>query len=143
MTKPKALMLPGFVSNERGQAVAEFSLVIFLLMTVLFSLLEMGLLLNDKLVLTSTAREVARLCAVEGGRTANALSRLNELLSSAKMDLSAVTVNISPGQAIYGTTITVDLHYAYKVKSPMIGTIIGNTIGLSAKAVTRSEFVPR
>ncbi len=129
--------------NEKGQAVAEFSLVVFLLVTVLFSLLEVGLLLNDKLVLTSAAREVARLCAVEGGRTPNALDRLNGLLSSAKMDLSSVTTNISPGQATYGTTITVDLRYSYKVKSPMIATIIGDTIGLSAKAVTRSEFVPR
>ncbi len=112
-------------------------------MTVLFSILETGLLLNDKMVLTSTAREVARVCAVEGGRTANALARLNELLASAGMDMSLVTANISPGQAIYGTTITVDLGYSYQVKSPVIGSIMGYTIGLTAKAVTRSELVPR
>ncbi len=131
------------LSDDRGQAVAEFSLVVFLLVTILFSILETGLLLNDKMVLTSTAREVARVCSVEGGRTANALARLNELLSSAGMDMSLVTANISPGQAIYGTTITVDLEYLYRVKSPVIGSIIGHTIELAAKAVTRSEFVPR
>ncbi|MGI6643820.1 MAG: TadE family protein [Bacillota bacterium] len=129
--------------DENGQAVAEFSLVVVLLVTILFAILETGLLLNDKMVLTSTAREVARVCAVEGGRTPNALSRLNELLSSAGFDISSVTSSIAPGQAIYGTTITVELGYSYRVKSPVIGSIVGHTIGLTAKAVTRSEFVPR
>lgn len=131
------------LTDEKGQAVAEFSLVVFLLVTILFSILETGLLLNEKMVLTSTAREVARLCAVEGGRTPNALALLNDLLSSAGLDMSSVTATIMPGQAIYGTTITVNLEYSYKVKSPVIGSLLGHTVDLTAKAVTRSEFVPR
>jgi len=123
--------------------VAEFSLVVFLLMLVLFTILETGLLLNDRLVLTSAAREVARVCAVEGGRTQNALARLDELLRAAGINPEAVSVSILPSQAIYGTTIAVDLSYVYKVRSPLVRSIAGTEIAVSAKAVTRSEFVPR
>lgn len=72
-----------------------------------------------------------------------ALDRLSELLSSAGMDPSAVAADIRPTQAVYGTTITVSLDYGYRVKSPLVRSIAGSTLPLSAKAVTRSEFVPR
>ena len=63
--------------DSEGQAVAKFSLVIFILILVLFSILEVGLLLNDKMVLMSTARS-CRICAVEEGKTQNALDRLRD-----------------------------------------------------------------
>lgn len=142
---PKTLT-PSFVRalrEDRGQAIAEFSLVIFILVLVLFSIVETGLVLNDKMVLMSAAREVARVCAVEGGRTANALARLNELLTSSGIDPSSVSASIWPNQAIYGTTIHVELSYPYEVLSPVFRALAGPTIPVSAKVVTRSEFVPR
>jgi len=131
------------VKDDSGQAVAEFSLVVFLLVLILFSLLETGLLLNEKLVLTSAAREVARVCAVQGGKTPGALERLDELLESAGIQKDKVQAVITPTQAIYGTTIRVSLEYEHEVLSPVVSSVIGNTITLTAKAVTRSEFVPR
>lgn len=92
--------------NDDGQALVEFSLVVFLLVVILFSILEGGLLINAKTVLTSAARETARVCAVEGGRTPGALQRLSDSLASGGIDPDEVTALISPGQAIYGTTIT-------------------------------------
>ena len=129
--------------EDSGQAIAEFSLVVLLLVLVLFSILEVGLLLNDKMVLMSAAREVARVCAVEGGQTQNALNRLRELLIADGIDPDTVTASIRPTQAIYGTTIYVDLSYDYPVKSPVVRPLSGSFIPVSAHAVTRSEFVPR
>ncbi len=129
--------------DSEGQAVAKFSLVIFILILVLFSILEVGLLLNDKMVLMSTAREVARICAVEEGKTQNALDRLRELLIADGIDPDIVTASIRPTQAIYGTTIYVDLSYDYPVKSPVVRPLSGPYIPISAHAATRSEFVPR
>ena len=129
--------------ETKGQAVAEFSLVVFLLVLVLFTILEVGLLLNDKMVLMSAAREVARICAVEGGRTSGATERLMDLLHAGGIDPAAVNANIRPTQAIYGTTIYVDLSYDYLVKSPVVRSISGPVIPVTARAVTRSEFVPR
>lgn len=130
-------------SETRGQALVEFSLVVFLLVVILFSILEGGLVINAKTVLTSAARETARVCAVEGGRTPGALQRLSDSLTAGGIDPDEVTALISPGQAIYGTTIRVELHYDYKVVSPVVRAIVGDSIPLTSKAVTRSEFVPR
>lgn len=135
--------LRALLSDGSGQAVAEFSLVVFLLVLVLFCIVETGLLLNDRMALMSAAREVARVCAVEGGRTHNALSRLSELLTSAGISPSSVGVNIWPNQAIYGTTIHVELSYQYQAKSPVFRSLAGPAVTVSAKVVTRSEFVPR
>lgn len=130
-------------SETRGQALVEFSLVVFLLVVILFSILEGGLVINAKTVLTSAARETARVCAVEGGRTPGALQRLSDSLTAGGIDPDEVTAFISPGQAIYGTTIRVELQYDYKVVSPVVRAIVGDSIPLTSKAVTRSEFVPR
>ena len=76
---------------------------------------------------------------MEGGKAANALARLNELLTSAGIRPSSVTASIWPNQAIYGTTIHVELSCPYEVKSSVFRTLAGATIPVPAKVVTRSE----
>lgn len=136
-------MLKRLVSEEKGQAIAEFSLVVFLLVLVLFSILETGMIINAKMVVLSSVREIARVCAVEGGNTSRAQERIGLILDAAGIDLKHVRLFISPTQAIYGTTIQVTLEYDYKIVSPVVGALAGPIILLSGKAVTRSEFVPR
>lgn len=144
-TSPKSL-LRTFLQDavqERGQAVAEFALVVGLLALLLFSLLDVGLALNAKLVLTSVARETARLAAIQGGRTAQVVERMRESLALAGINPDEVEWVIRPGQAIYGTRITVTLRYRYKLKMPLVAAISGGDIPIRAEVVTRSEYVPR
>ncbi len=129
--------------GQKGQAVAEFCLVLFMLVLILFGILETGLMLNARLALSSSAREIARLCAVKGGNTSDVQKQLDPILQAAGLCLEQVSVDINPTQAIYGTTLSVELKHEYKVKSPVVAALTGPTISISAKAVTRSEFVPR
>lgn len=130
-------------AEERGQAIAEFALVVGLLALLLFSMLEVGLALNAKLVLTSVARETARLAAIQGGRTAQVVERMMESLVLAGINPDEVEWAIRPGQAIYGSRITVTLRYRYKLKMPLIAVLSGGDIPIQAEVVTRSEYVPR
>ncbi|HHY34248.1 MAG TPA: DUF4320 family protein [Firmicutes bacterium] len=130
-------------AEEQGQAIAEFALVAGLLVLLLFSMLEVGLALNTKLVLTSVARETARLAAIQGGRTAQVVERMRESLTLAGINPEEVEWVIRPGQAIYGTRITVTLRYRYKLKMPLVAAISGGDIPIQAEVVTRSEYVPR
>lgn len=130
-------------AEEQGQAIAEFALVAGLLVLLLFSMLEVGLALNAKLVLTSVARETARLAAIQGGRTAQVVERMRESLTLAGINPEEVEWVIHPGQAIYGTRITVTLRYRYKLKMPLVAAISGGDIPIQAEVVTRSEYVPR
>lgn len=131
------------IRNQDGEAIAEFALVFSILILVLFAILELGLVLNAKLVLTSAAREIARICAVEGGYKGRAPQIIDEILESTSLDKNAIQMNITPKQAIYGTTINVRLSYTYRINSPVISAISNPSVLLRAKAVTRSEFVPR
>jgi len=131
------------MAQEHGQAIAEFALVAGLLALLLFSMLDVGLALNAKLVLTSVARETARLAAVHGGRTPEVVERMKESLSLAGINPDEVEWVIRPGQAIYGTRITVSLRYRYKLKMPFVAAISGGDIPIASEAVTRSEYVPR
>jgi Flp pilus assembly protein TadG len=46
--------------NQRGVAVVEFALVLPLLLLVLFSIVEFGLIMYDKAMITNASREAAR-----------------------------------------------------------------------------------
>ncbi len=131
------------LNHQAGQAVAELAVTLFILVLVLFSILELGLVLNAKLVLASAAREIARVCAVKGGWTEEASLLISGIIEATGLSTGDVEVDISPRQAIYGTVINVRLFYDYRVKSAVIAAISRPTIALTAKAVTRSEFVPR
>jgi hypothetical protein len=131
------------LSDESGQAIAEFVLVLFTLILVLFAILELGLLLNAKLALASAAREIARVCAVEGGYVAKAMERVDSVIKSTGLEPDLIELTVKPKEAIYGSDIYVSLSYDYRVKSPVVSAIAGNRITLRARAVTRSEFVPR
>jgi len=134
---------PEELSPEAGQAIAEFAIVLFVLILILFAILELGLVLNAKLALASAAREIARICAVEGGYVGKAKQRVTAVIESTGLEPDRIDINITPRQAIYGTDISVRLSYDYPVKSPVVSVVSGTTVTLRAKAVTRSEFVPR
>ncbi len=129
--------------DQSGQAIAEFAIVLFVLVLILFGVLELGLILNAKLVLGSATREIARICAVEGGYSDRAVQRISSVIESTGLKEECVDMTVSPKQAIYGTDITIKMTYDYLVKSPVISSISGASIMLTTKAVTRSEFVPR
>lgn len=131
------------LGGEEGQALVEFALVVGLLAFLLFSVLELGLALNARLVLTSVARETARNAAVSGGRTPEVVDRMKESLRLCGIDPNEVDWTISPGQAIYGTRITVRLSYSYRFTVPLVSAVAGRTVPISVEVVTRSEFVPR
>lgn len=131
------------IRSSEGQVLVEFSLVIFILVLILFSILEGGLVMNAQMALSYAARETARVCSIEGGRSEGALLRLEETLRGCGIDFEDVAFDISPKQAIYGTTIRVQLVYEYRVLSPVMRGIAGESMHLTAKAVTRSEYVPR
>ena len=149
MSGPKAPEIPwlnGTTSrtlDQSGQVIAEFVLVLFTLVLVLFAILELGLVLNAKLALASAAREIARICAVEGGYTGKAVERAEAVIISTGLEPDLIQLSVVPKQAIYGTDINVSLSYDYRVKSPVVSVITGAEVSLKAKAVTRSEFVPR
>jgi Flp pilus assembly protein TadG len=60
--------------SDRGAAAVEMAIVLPLLLLVVFGIIDYGRLLNERILVTSAAREGARLAAVNAGVTAGELS---------------------------------------------------------------------
>ncbi|HQT96511.1 MAG TPA: pilus assembly protein, partial [Thermodesulfobacteriota bacterium] len=76
----------------RGQSLVEFALVLPVFLLLLIGVAEFGRAWMTRNILTGASREAARIAAVQGN-TASALSRANNILSSA--GISGALVNIA------------------------------------------------
>lgn len=124
---------------DRGSAVAEFVLVLPIMMVLLFGIMEFGLVLNAQLVLDATARDAARRSAIEGGATRKVYERIEQQLMVGGIKPEEVDVYISPWTAPYGHTIRVRLTYEYPLMIPTIRAIVGKSVTLKSEVITRSE----
>lgn len=148
--------------NERGTSIVEAAIVIPLLMTVLFGIIEFGFAYNDYLALRSAAREGARIAAVNNGclgsaasvaPCGNADSERNDLLAdtikksdqlSAKKDI-AISVWLPDGSAAanraVGKDVAVSLSTQMKSRTGLFAPFI-DPITLKATARMRLEQKP-
>ncbi|MCL6449675.1 MAG: pilus assembly protein [Acetobacteraceae bacterium] len=126
-------------SQGSGAVLVEFVLVAGLVLVLLFGSIEYGLLLNARLVLEAAARDGARRAAVEGGTGEQVLERIARQLELGGIDPEKVEVDISPWWAEYGRTIRVRLAYDYPLISPVVRTLLGESVRLEVRAITRSE----
>ncbi len=129
------------LGDTRGGAAAEFVLVSAILFTVLFGILEFGLMMNAKILVTQAAREAARRAAVDGGASASAVNRALDCMKMGSIDTGTVQVSIKPAEAAYGSTITVKVTCAYNPLTAVVRGITRGPVTLGAEVVTRSEKV--
>ena len=69
--------------NERGAATLEFALVLPILITFLFGMVEFGRVLSVRSILVSSAREGARVAVLPGATNADVLNKISEELAHA------------------------------------------------------------
>ncbi len=79
--------------GERGAALVEFALVVTLMMTLIFGIVEFSIAWNVK----SEAQAAVR----SGGRTASALTRSNDLTKNAAAAVGAALKSIPAGEPQY------------------------------------------
>jgi Flp pilus assembly protein TadG len=114
------------VSRERpqsGQSVVELALSIPVLLTMLFGMLNIGVLITDKVIAAYAARQGARLAAELGNGVISGLSTL-------QIDQNVIgTVNASTANLAYATLTEVDIYQASKA-APVSGAgCVVSTLG--------------
>ncbi len=127
--------------DERGSAMVEFVLVFQLVLLVLFGIIEMGFLLNSKLVVSQAARVGSRRAAVEGGYTAEVREIVERQIEMGKLDPERLQLTVTPKSAAYGSTIRLEIRYSYSPKTPVVGSMLGDDFFLTTVLFTRSERV--
>jgi len=134
--------------NERGAAAVEFSLVVILLLSIIFGIIEFGVLMYDKHVLTNASREGARagvVLRIPRLPDEDIINIVNQYAKDHLITFSASNnpvTEISPeevdrvGAGLFGTDLMVTVTYQFDY---LILSIFGLE-GFEIKAETRMRM---
>ena len=121
---------------DSGNAVIEFALVLPLLLLVVFGITELGRATMTVNVLTSAAREGARVASVSGADSAAVTSRVMEVLNAANITPASGGITITGPDANKAITVTVESDFEFLSAKVLPGQGI---IRLKGSAVMRFE----
>ncbi len=107
-----------------------------LLLVVALSLVQVGLLVRDRLLIEAAARAGARTAAIEADEGA---VRAAALAAAPDLDPSLAGVAIAR-QGAQGDPVTVSINYDEVVRVPLIAWLFGSSIHLETSATDRQEF---
>ncbi len=138
-----------FCRAEKGASMVEFAIILPLLILILFGIIEFGILLYDKAVITNASREGARLGIVfkEPRFSAAAIEDVvknycnNYLITLGTKTLPVTTINpADPTTMASGTPLTVTVTYQYHfLVIPNFATDLIDGVELVADTTMRAE----
>jgi Flp pilus assembly protein TadG len=130
--------------NERGAVAAEFALLLPVLLTILFGIIEFGMMMYGREIVTNATREGARAGITQGPPklTEDAIEAIsyNYLvdtgISAASVDFEATGAGLANPN-----TLTVSATYTYNFLIPWIPAIVGisNPLLIQTQTVMRHE----
>ena len=122
--------------SQAGSAVVEFAMVLPLVLVVALALVQVGVLVRDRLLIEAAARAGARAAAVEAEVGA---VRAAALAAAPDLDPALTVVEVAR-QGTQGDPVSVSVRYEEVVHVPLIGWLFGASIHLDAVATDRQEF---
>ncbi len=130
--------------NERGAVAAEFALLLPVLLTILFGIIEFGMIMYSHEVVTNASREGARAGIVAGPpkRTAGEIIAIaDNYLTNTGVNPANVTFTVAGAGLTNPNTLTVTATYPYSFLIPWIPTVVGipNPLTINAQTVMRHE----
>ncbi len=124
------------ILNNKGQSLIEFVLLLPVLLLILMSIIEFGMMLNAYMGITHASREGARLGAI-GASTTEITTEVIDNLPI--LDPSRVSVIVTPSTRLHGQDVDVAITYNYQIMMPLMGAVVGDAIELHAQTVMRIE----
>ena len=123
------MYLNKLLKNESGQSTVEFALVIPMIAIFLMLILQVGLVVRQKILVTNSSREAARILSVENN-SGKASSKVKETIKGADIQISR------PNNQ--GEYLTVTVSDNVESNMPILG-IIFPEITVSSKTTMRVE----
>ena len=118
---------------ERGQATVELALIVPVLAMLAFGALDVGRVFTTQIALVNAAREGARYCARHPLPPHDPLPRVTEELGPLN---GALVTSPAPACAVDQAqhTASISLEARLSPITPLVGTLTGNQITLTAAA---------
>jgi len=120
-------------SGDCAQATVEAALVLPFVALLALVIVQIGLLVQDQILVTHAAREAARAAAVDSDPAAPTTAAT----TATKLDASRVAVTVE-GRGGRGSRVHVVVHYRAPTDVPLVGSLLGD-IDLAADATMRVE----
>jgi Flp pilus assembly protein TadG len=114
--------------NERGAAAVEFALLLPVLLTLLFGIIEFGMIMYGREVITNASREGARagIVLVSPKPTAGQITTVaTNYLTGTGINLADVTIVVAGEGGASPAMLTVTATYNYPWLIPYIPTLLG------------------
>lgn len=130
--------------NERGVVAAEFALLLPVFLLILFGIIEFGMMMYGREIVTNAAREGARAGIVQGPpkRTGGDITTIaNNYLTGTGINLADVTFTPTGEGLASPNMLTVTAVYNYNFLIPYIPTVVGipNPLVITTQVVMRHE----
>jgi len=122
--------------GERGTAAVEFALVLPIVLAIVLALVQVGLLVRDRLLVESAVRAGARTAAVDPREEA---VRASVLRAAPALDEGAVSLAIARA-GTRGEPVTVTLTYVASIRVPFVAWLFPEGVSMQAVATDRQEF---
>lgn len=125
-------------SSEQGASLAEFALVLPVLLMILFGIIEFGLVFSRSQAVEAAAREGGRLASLSSTTTADVSSRVDATLGGITFN-SAPAVSVIPTGGCAdreGESVTVIVSVLHRIAIPFV---FDSDVTLTGQAVFRCE----
>ena len=121
------------LGGSAGQATVEFALVLPLIALLTLSLVQVGLVVRDQVLVVHAARAAAREAAVNP----DPVAAMTEGLRASSLKRTRLTVDIS-GRRERGSRITASVTYQAATEVPLVGVLVPD-VRLRSAATMRVE----
>jgi Flp pilus assembly protein TadG len=113
------------LSDERGQSMTEFALVVPVLLLVLFAIVQFGVVFNHYVALTDAVRAGARVAAVSR-QSSDPVGDTEAKVKAASGDLdpTQVKVTVTPTVLVHGDDVAVKATYPYSIN--LLGLVVAS-----------------
>jgi Flp pilus assembly protein TadG len=123
-------------NHEEGSAAVEFALVLPLVLVVLLALVQVGLVVRDRVLVEAAARAGARVAAIVDDQAAIEGAAMD---AAPSLDPALATVEVTRA-GTRGDPVSVRIVYNDPVRLPLVAWLVGDGVTMTSTAVTRQEF---
>jgi len=121
--------------SEEGAAAVEFALVVPLLLTLLFGIVEFGTAYNAQILVTNAAREAIRAANVaESATSVDARRAAADTAASTTLDIIGVDIESMTFSQPLDCAAPATQSVTVEVRKPLLTGLFGATFDLSGKA---------
>lgn len=117
------------MSREQGQATVELALLLPFLVGLILTVVQVGLIMRDRVALTHVARTAARVATVDPSPAAVGSAARHAGLSGSRLSVRVIR---------RGDLATVEVTYRAPTDVPLVGAVVGD-VSMSERLVARVE----